>query len=61
MVRSLVVVLAAAPALLFLPSASAKDFGPGDLRVCNANAVRPDREAGRAAADRRLLLQRRRL
>jgi hypothetical protein len=26
----------AASALLILPSASAKDFGPGDLRVCNA-------------------------
>ena len=25
-----------ASALLILPSASAKDFGPGDLRVCNA-------------------------
>ena len=25
-----------AAALLALPSASAKDFGPGDLRVCNA-------------------------
>ena len=25
-----------ASTLLFLPSASAKDFGPGDLRVCNA-------------------------
>jgi hypothetical protein len=28
--------LVAASVLLFLPSASAKDFGPGDLRVCNA-------------------------
>jgi hypothetical protein len=26
----------AASALLILPSASAKDFGPGDLRVCDA-------------------------
>ena len=26
----------AASALLVLPSASAKDFGPGDLRVCDA-------------------------
>jgi hypothetical protein len=26
----------AASALLVLPSAGAKDFGPGDLRVCNA-------------------------
>lgn len=28
--------LVAALALLVLPSAAAKDFGPGDLRVCNA-------------------------
>jgi hypothetical protein len=26
----------ASSALLVLPSASAKDFGPGDLRICNA-------------------------
>jgi len=32
----LLVVLVAASTLLVLPSASAKDFGPGDLRVCNA-------------------------
>ena len=31
-----VLVLVVAVALLVLPSASAKDFGPGDLRVCNA-------------------------
>src|SRR6266511_1246402 len=29
------VILCAASALLVLPSASAKDFRPGDLRVCN--------------------------
>jgi hypothetical protein len=29
-------VLVVAVALLVLPSASAKDFGPGDLRVCNS-------------------------
>jgi hypothetical protein len=34
--RILVVGFVAASALLILPSASAKDFGPGDLRVCNA-------------------------
>jgi hypothetical protein len=34
--RTLVVGFVAASALLILPSASAKDFGPGDLRVCNA-------------------------
>ena len=32
--------------LLFLPSATAKDFGPGDVRVCNATRcvaiVKPD-------------------
>jgi hypothetical protein len=26
----------AASALVVLPSASAKDFGPGDVRVCNS-------------------------
>jgi hypothetical protein len=31
----------AASALLILPSASAKDFGPGDLRVCNATRCVP--------------------
>jgi hypothetical protein len=35
MKRVLLVALLAAPALV-LPSASAKDLGPGDLRVCNA-------------------------
>jgi hypothetical protein len=39
--RSFVAVLVVAPALLFLPSASAKDFGPGDLRVCNAKRCVP--------------------
>jgi hypothetical protein len=34
--RALVGFLVVASVLLFLPSASAKDFGPGDLRVCNA-------------------------
>ena len=34
--RTLLVTLVAASTLLVLPSASAKDFGPGDLRVCNA-------------------------
>ena len=33
--RALVGVLVAATALLALPSANAKDFRPGDLRVCN--------------------------
>jgi hypothetical protein len=34
--RTLLVCLVGATALLALPAASAKDFGPGDLRVCNA-------------------------
>ena len=34
--RTFPVALAAAWALLALPSASAKNFGPGDLQVCNA-------------------------
>jgi hypothetical protein len=34
-VRALLVCAVVAGALLVLPSASAKDFGPGDLRVCN--------------------------
>ena len=33
--------LAAVLALLTLPAASAKDFRPGDLRVCNANRCVP--------------------
>ena len=35
-VKTLLVGLVALWALLVLPSASAKDFHPGDLRVCNA-------------------------
>jgi hypothetical protein len=35
------IVLVAASALLVLPSASAKDFGPGDLRVCNSTRCVP--------------------
>ena len=31
----------AVSALLFLPSATAKDFGPGDIRVCNAKRCVP--------------------
>jgi hypothetical protein len=34
--RVLLGALVAASVLLFLPSASAKNFGPGDVRVCNA-------------------------
>jgi hypothetical protein len=34
--RAFLVGFVAASALLVVPSASAKDFGPGDLRVCNA-------------------------
>jgi hypothetical protein len=30
------IVLLAAAALLLVPAATAKDFGPGDLRLCNA-------------------------
>ena len=36
MVRIVVASFVAASALLVLPSAVAKDFGPGDVRVCNA-------------------------
>jgi hypothetical protein len=32
----LLTLLLAASAILVVPSASAKDFGPGDLRACNA-------------------------
>jgi len=35
-VRTLLLGLSAASALLVLPSATAKDFRPGDVRVCNA-------------------------
>jgi hypothetical protein len=38
--RSLALFVAAS-ALLVLPSASAKNFGPGDLRVCNATRCVP--------------------
>jgi hypothetical protein len=34
--RAFLAIVVASSALLVLPSASAKDFGPGDLRVCNA-------------------------
>jgi hypothetical protein len=34
--RALLVALVVATALLVLPAASAKDFQPGDLRLCNA-------------------------
>ena len=34
--RQSIVAVLGASALLILPSASAKDFGPGDLRVCSA-------------------------
>jgi hypothetical protein len=34
--RTFLVAFLAASALLVLPSAGAKSFGPGDLRVCNA-------------------------
>lgn len=39
--RTSVVALVAAWALLVLPSASAKDFGPGDLRLCNSTRCVP--------------------
>ena len=39
--RSLLACVVAAWALLLLPSASAKDFGPGDLRVCGATRCVP--------------------
>ena len=46
MFRSSLAGLVAVSALLVLPSAAAKDFGPGDLRVCNATRcvaiVNPD-------------------
>jgi hypothetical protein len=40
-VKALPVLLVAASVLLLLPSASAKNFGPGDLRVCNATRCVP--------------------
>ena len=39
--RTFLVGLVAASVLLVVPSASAKDFGPGDLRVCNATRCVP--------------------
>lgn len=39
--RTLLVALVAVSMLLVLPSASAKDFGPGDIRVCNATRCVP--------------------
>lgn len=39
--RTCVVAVVAAWALLIVPSASAKDFGPGDLRVCNSTRCVP--------------------
>jgi hypothetical protein len=39
--RTLFLAVAAAAALLVLPSAAAKNFGPGDLRVCNATRCVP--------------------
>ena len=36
-VRGIVAALLAAAALAAIPAATAKDFGPGDLRVCNAH------------------------
>jgi hypothetical protein len=40
-VRTLLVGLIAVSALLALPTASAKDFQPGDLRVCNSTRCVP--------------------
>jgi hypothetical protein len=40
-VRTLLVGLVALSALLALPTASAKDFQPGDLRVCNSTRCVP--------------------
>ena len=39
--RAFAAALAVTSALLVLPSASAKDFRPGDLRVCNATRCVP--------------------
>jgi hypothetical protein len=39
--RTLLFAVLAASALFVLPSATAKDFGPGDLRVCNATRCVP--------------------
>ena len=40
-VRCIVAALLAAAALAATPAATAKDFGPGDLRVCNAHRCVP--------------------
>ena len=37
----MLLVVVASSMLLVLPSASAKDFGPGDLRVCNGTRCLP--------------------
>ena len=50
--------IVAAFGLLTAPSAGAKDFEPGALRVCNAERCVPLREARRAAVHRPLLLHR---
>ena len=39
--RSLLITVVATSALVALPSASAKDFRPGDVRVCNATRCVP--------------------
>jgi hypothetical protein len=39
--KALLGALVAAAVLVSIPSASAKDFGPGDLRVCNASRCVP--------------------
>ena len=39
--RSIHLAVLAAAVLVLVPSASAKDFGPGDLRVCNATRCVP--------------------
>jgi hypothetical protein len=40
-VKRVLLLAVLAAALLVLPSASAKDFGPGDLRVCNETRCVP--------------------
>ena len=39
--KTALIVLVSVSALLVLPSASAKDFDPGDLRVCNSTRCVP--------------------
>ena len=41
MKQALVTIAAGGAMLLLVPSASAKDFGPGDLRVCDASRCVP--------------------